>query len=262
MVLREFQILTETLWESIKTDLNFFAPISKLVKDLSEFNLEKLSKESLNELGIYVNAIEQFFDKYRSKGYTDVIYFPPAGISKNDDTVIRIHTIFQNLKSMSDVQLATELKVLKPIKPFEKKNSSNKAIFVGHGRSRLWARLELFIKTELNLSTFNYESESHTSETIINVLDNFLNKSSFAILVFTAEDETLEGKYRARQNVIHEAGLFQGRLGFDKVVILKQTKIEDFSNIAGLQYISFTDENIEQTFYELQRVLKKHGFIN
>jgi predicted nucleotide-binding protein len=77
----------------------------------------------------------------------------------------------------------------------------------------------------------------------------------------TAEDETADGKSRARQNVIHEAGLFQGRLGFDKVIILKQDGIEEFSNIAGLQYIPFSKDNIEQSFYELQRKFKKLGLI-
>ena len=77
----------------------------------------------------------------------------------------------------------------------------------------------------------------------------------------TAEDDTADGKIRARQNVIHEAGLFQGRLGFDKVVILKQEGIEEFSNIAGIQYIQFSKDNIEQSFYELQRKFKKLGLI-
>jgi len=39
----------------------------------------------------------------------------------------------------------------------------------------------------------------------------------------TAEDATSEGNIRVRQNVIHEAGLFQWRLGFDKFIILKQS---------------------------------------
>ena len=50
-------------------------------------------------------------------------------------------------------------------------------------------------------------------------------------------------------------------LGFDKVIILKQDSVEEFSNIAGLQYIPFSGDNIEQTFYELQRKLKKTGLL-
>ena len=93
-------------------------------------------------------------------------------------------------------------------------------------------------------------------------LEELLNQASFAILIMTAEDETSEGTVRARQNVIHEAGLFQGRLGFHKVVILKQSETEEFSNIAGLQYIPFSEDKIEQCFYELQRKLKKSGMIS
>ncbi len=66
---------------------------------------------------------------------------------------------------------------------------------------------------------------------------------------------------RARQNVIHEAGLFQGRLGFERVVILKQNNVEELSNLAGLQYIPFDGNQIETAFYELRRKLKKQGLI-
>jgi predicted nucleotide-binding protein len=47
--------------------------------------------------------------------------------------------------------------------------------------------------------------------------------------VLTAEDETHEGRLRARQNVVHEAGLFQGKLGFTKVALILQNGVEDFS---------------------------------
>jgi Predicted nucleotide-binding protein containing TIR-like domain len=47
----------------------------------------------------------------------------------------------------------------------------------------------------------------------------------------TAEDEKPYGKLRARLNVIHEAGLFQGRLGFNKAIVLLEDGCEEFSNI-------------------------------
>ena len=134
-------------------------------------------------------------------------------------------------------------------------------VFIGHGGSKLWARLKTYLEDELGLATLHYESESHVSESIINVLDRMLDESTFAILILTAEDETREGSRRARQNVVHEAGLFQGRLGFNKVVLLRQEGLEDFSNVAGLQYIRFRGEQIEETFYELQRVLIREQLV-
>ena len=47
-----------------------------------------------------------------------------------------------------------------------------------------------------------------------------LDDAAFALLVLTAEDEIAEGELQPRMNVVHEAGLFQGRLGFTKAIIL------------------------------------------
>jgi predicted nucleotide-binding protein len=134
-------------------------------------------------------------------------------------------------------------------------------VFIGHGRSKLWARLKLYLADDLKLKTVFYESESRVGESIVPVLEKMLSEATFAVLVLTAEDETQAGQARARQNVVHEAGLFQGKLGFGKAVLLVQQGIEHFSNVDGLQHIPFAGEAIEQTFYELQRVLKREGLI-
>jgi len=134
-------------------------------------------------------------------------------------------------------------------------------IFLGHGRSRLWARVKLYLGDELKVATLFYESESRVGESIVPVLEGFLEQATFAVLILTGEDDTADGRHRARQNVIHEAGLFQGRLGFKKVVLLVQDNVEEFSNVAGLQHIPFSGQAIEQTFYELQRVLKRESIL-
>ena len=72
----------------------------------------------------------------------------------------------------------------------------------------------------------------------------------------TADDRTAEGKGRARQNVIHEIGLFQGRLGFNRVILLQQVGTEDFSNVEGLQTARFS-ERVEDGFYDLDRAVRK-----
>jgi len=138
---------------------------------------------------------------------------------------------------------------------------SSRCIFIGHGRSKLWARLKIYLEDELRLPTITYESESRVGESIVPTLEKMLDQATFAVLVLTAEDETAEGSRRARQNVIHEAGLFQGRLGFKRAVMLKQEGLENFTNVEGLQYIGFSGDQIEQTFYDLQRVLKREGLL-
>ena len=150
-------------------------------------------------------------------------------------------------------------KAKKNINP--KNNNKLPCVFIGHGRSKLWATVQIFLQNELGLKTVCYESESRVGDSIVPILEKMLDESSFAVLVLTAEDQTGDGGLRARQNVIHEAGLFQGRLGFDRAVLLMQRGIEGFSNVDGLQYIPFTDDNVEEAFYPLQRALKAKELI-
>ena len=131
-------------------------------------------------------------------------------------------------------------------------------VFLGHGQSPVWRAVDDFLRKE-GIASEAFESDIRTSEHIIDILKSMLDRAIFAIIVVTAEDETKVGTTRARQNVIHEIGLFQGRLGFNKVAILKQDGTEDFSNIHGLQYIPFYGNKVEDTFYQLRETLKKAG---
>lgn len=78
----------------------------------------------------------------------------------------------------------------------------------------------------------------------------------------TAEDEQADGKQHARQNVIHEAGLFQERLGFERAIILVEDGCEDFSNIQGLGQIRFPKGNVSAVFEDIRRVLEREGLID
>lgn len=143
-----------------------------------------------------------------------------------------------------------------------KPNTKQQSIFIGHGHSNLWNQVIRMLKDDCNFNNCIYfEKNSQSGKFIGEALNEFKNDATFAIIVMTAEDETKEDKLRARQNVIHEIGFFQGKLGFDKVAILKQDDVESFSNIDGLQYIPFTGNNINQTFYDLQKMLKRENLI-
>jgi len=256
-MIKELKLQSEAFWESVKVDLKFFSPIQVYAKNLAELDFS--NAENYDDVFLFIENIDKFFNKYRSRSGSGYTYIPPEQISKNKTIVIELNRLASKLKNASEEKIEEERKKIKS-KP-RKKSTGEGKIFIGHGRSKLWARVQLFLSEELKLDTLTFESESRTSESIVNILEQFLDQASFAVLIFTAEDETSNGNLRARQNVIHEAGLFQGRLGFDKVIILKENRTEEFSNIAGLQYIPFSDQNIEQTFYELERKLKKSGLI-
>jgi predicted nucleotide-binding protein len=61
----------------------------------------------------------------------------------------------------------------------------------------------------------------------------------------------------ARENVIHETGLFQGRLKHGRAVVLLEEGATEFSNIAGIQQIRFMKNNIRETFGDVLAVLRR-----
>ena len=74
----------------------------------------------------------------------------------------------------------------------------------------------------------------------------------------TAEDEHADGTKHARENVIHEVGLFQGRLGFNRAIVILEDGCAEFSNIAGLDQLRYTG-NLVSISEEIRRVLEREG---
>ncbi len=134
-------------------------------------------------------------------------------------------------------------------------------IFIGHGRSPHRREFKDFISDRLGLSwdEFNRVSIAGIPNTIR--LAQMLDQACMAFLVMTAEDEDAEGKLHARENVIHEVGLFQGRLGFERAIILLEEDCEEFSNIEGLGQIRFPKGNISAIFDQVRQVLEREGII-
>jgi len=143
----------------------------------------------------------------------------------------------------------------KPLEP--KKELPKPKIFIGHGGSLQWRDLKDHLHELHGYDVITYETGSRAGHTIRDVITDILNKSSFAILVMTGEDKMDDGSVRARQNVIHEIGLFQGKLGFTKAVVLKEDGTVEFSNINGVNQIRYTKGNIKETFGDVLAVLKR-----
>ena len=135
-------------------------------------------------------------------------------------------------------------------------------VFIGHGRSLLWRELKDFVHDRLGLPIDEFNRVPVAGITNIARLSEMLSAAALALLVLTAEDEQVDGKLNARQNVVHEVGLFQGRLGFTKAIVLLEEGCEAFSNIHGLGQIRFPKGNIKAAFEEVRQVLEREGLIS
>jgi predicted nucleotide-binding protein len=142
-----------------------------------------------------------------------------------------------------------------------KMTASGKTVFIGHGRAAIWRELKDFLKEQLHLSVEDFNSVPVAGATTANRLEEILDSTDFAFLIMTAEDEQPNGKFRARENVVHEAGLFQGRLGFKKAIILLEEGCEEFSNIQGLIQIRFPKNKISSEYEKIRQVLEREGLV-
>jgi predicted nucleotide-binding protein len=130
-------------------------------------------------------------------------------------------------------------------------------IFIGHGRSPLWRDLKDHLHEKHAMKVEAYEIGARAGHAVRDVLEEMLDKSSFALLVLTGEDITLDGALQARQNVVHEAGLFQGRLGFHRAIVLLEEGTDEFSNIHGLEQIRFAKGKIKETFGDVLATIRR-----
>ncbi|MEW6616092.1 MAG: TIR domain-containing protein [Thermodesulfobacteriota bacterium] len=134
-------------------------------------------------------------------------------------------------------------------------------VFIGHGRSRAWKDLKDFVQDRLHLPWDEFNRVPVAGVSNIVRLSRMLDDAAIAFLVMTAEDEQADGKVQARMNVIHEVGLFQGRLGFEKAIVLLEEGCEEFANIHGLGQIRFPKDNISATFEDVRLVLEREGLL-
>lgn len=141
--------------------------------------------------------------------------------------------------------------------PVEPEAAPPPKIFIGHGGDPQWRDLKDHLHEKHGYAIEAYEIGAREGHAVRDILEEMLDESSFALLVLTGEDETKDGELRARQNVVHESGLFQGRLGFSRAIILLEEGTEQFSNIAGLQQIRFSKGKIKESFGDVLAVLKR-----
>jgi len=137
-----------------------------------------------------------------------------------------------------------------------------KRIFLGHGGSVLWRDLKDFLTDRLTLPWDEFNREPVAGKSNKERLQEMLENASFAFLIMTAEDEHANRTMHARENVIHEIGLFQGRLGFSKAIVLVEEGCAEFSNIHGLTQIRFPKGNILAKSEEIRRVLEREGILD
>lgn len=263
------------------SDLNKYEKGKNLIEEkLHYYKSTILSIISLQDENDILNDIKKDVEKCKPVILSHILHAlkPPFKIVTNDMAALnggiicpphiivigKVHSILRTYEMCGQLaQLAR--KAASHIKRMNMADSylnrvGNK-IFIGHGQSPVWKDLKDFIHDRLHLPYDEFNRVPIAGKTNTDRLSEMLDDACFAFIIMTAEDETPKGGLQARMNVIHEVGLFQGRLGFDKAIVLLDDKCSEFSNIQGLGQIRFSSNHFSESFEEIRRVLEKHGII-
>jgi len=175
--------------------------------------------------------------------------------------IVAIQHAFENCKSAADIATKVASHLERKSRRRVAANRIGTNVFIGHGRSAAWRELKDFVEGRLALPWDEFNRVPVAGVTNVARLSEMLEAAAIALLVMTAEDELADGEMQARMNVVHEAGLFQGRLGFTRAIVLLEEGFREFSNIQGLGQIRFPKGNIAASFEEVRRVLEREGLI-
>jgi hypothetical protein len=162
----------------------------------------------------------------------------------------KIQPLIQNLEYI--LELSTNARIGEKIEKRERVNR----VFISHGRSLEWVKIQTYLEKDIGIPTLELAQEPNLGRTVLQKLQEEAQKCSVAVIVMTGDDMTDEGEVRARENVLHEIGFFQGLYGLQNVVLLHEQGVNIPSNIHGLVYIGFPKDTAEASLGALTREMK------
>lgn len=194
--------------------------------------LSKLRKKAPNMVVIMISAKNNDMISVVSKAYGEGIY---TFLDKNECDFIE-----QLIERILEVE-----------------RKMNDKIFISYGHNELLKlKLKEFIRDRLKREIIVLDELPNSGLTIVEKLEKASSYCNCAIVLLTKDDELMEGGMRARQNVIHEVGFFQGKYGRNKVILLCEKGVELFSNISGIMRIDFEATHFEAVYDSIRMELE------
>lgn len=134
--------------------------------------------------------------------------------------------------------------------------SDARGIGVGHGKSTLGLRLRDRIAEKFSIPCHGFPQVPLPGLGTMATMLEVLPKTRFAILVLTREDVGNEGELTAQLNVVRLAGLFQGRLGFTRVLLLLEECATLLPGVKDLPLLIFPEGNPLAIWPEVSAILE------
>lgn len=148
-----------------------------------------------------------------------------------------------------------EIRANSELAPPAQRTAPMRRVFISHGRAPDWREVQAYIEKDIGLDTLELAQEANQGRTILGKLWEASERCESAVIVMTGDDLDAEGQARARENVIHEIGFFQGKYGLARICLLYEEGVSIPSNIHGLVYAPFPTGRVSASFGVLVREL-------
>jgi hypothetical protein len=184
-----------------------------------------------------------------------------------DGTVVPPHiALLARLEAMREpaaqcMWLATEVGEIATYIEERAGAAARNRIFIGHCGSPMWRELQAYLVEVLGLKEPWFDRVPADGADATRRLWGMLDGVDAAFVVVTLSDER-DGLARVvRENVVHEIGLFGGRLGANRAFILVEEGCEGFDDVIGISQIRFPAGRLEAVFADVRRVLQRAAIL-
>lgn len=120
--------------------------------------------------------------------------------------------------------------------------ASNDTVFIIHGHDDAMKKAVQLFLTRANLKDIVLHEQPDKNRTVIEKLIEEGNSAAYVIALLSPDDTQEDGTVRARQNVVLEIGYFIGRLGREKVRLLRKGEVVIPSDLQGILFENYDNE--------------------
>ena len=141
---------------------------------------------------------------------------PTSGSDFEGRGYIRLRQLDQMVK---DIEYIFEVRANSELAVPRDRETGEKHVFLSHGKAQDWREVQAHIEKDLGVNTLELAQQPNKGRTVLQKLAEEADRCSYAVIVMTGDDTTTDGEVRARENVMHEIGYFQGRFGLYNVCV-------------------------------------------
>jgi hypothetical protein len=177
--------------------------VGKLRQTFVESTFSRYFKQAENELTFLRNTCSPLYSDFHVVSATPDFEAgsPPQWFYSRG----QLQGLIRDIDQVFEIRANSELVV--PSSP----ELIKKRVFITHGRSNDWREVQSYIEKDVCLETLELAQEPSQGMTIIEKLQAGANSCDSAVIVMTGDDISPDGSSRARENVMHEIGFFQGK---------------------------------------------------